>query len=182
MVGKRYGVDWVPIYYSTERKSTLSWEDLLAASVFPQPSTVYSKPFLFRPSKMECAYSLIVNMPIYLAAMMRELAKRRVDFIRKTIFSADDLEMIDEIYIVNCMGLGATCLGRNDLTPIRGQTAIIDIMNNEHAFGLEESGFYLYPRRNSIAIGGGADFNASYSKYDFTMEHNMIKRLRQAFT
>jgi D-amino-acid oxidase len=179
LLGKRYGIEWVPVFYSAEQRPTLSWEDLLALTIYPHPNRVTSAP-MFRHSNMECTHSLIVNMPIYLAEMYRELMKRGIVFQKETILGIDDLERLDEKYIVNCMGVGASCLGRNDLTPIKGQAAIIDKLNTEHAFGIEERGFYLYPRRNSIVIGGGAYINESNKAYDLTMEKNMIARIRQA--
>lgn len=179
LVGKRYGIEWVPVFYSAEQRPTLSWEDLLALTIYPHPTRVTSAP-IFRHSNMECTYSLIVNMPIYLAEMYRELVERGIVFQKETILDIDDLERLDETYIINCMGVGARCMGRNDLTPIKGQAAIIDKLNTEHAFGIEECGFYLYPRRNSIVIGGGAYINESNKAYDLTMEKNMIARIRQA--
>lgn len=179
LLGKRYGIEWVPVFYSAEQSPTLSWEDLLALTIYQHPNRVTSAP-IFRNSKMECTYSLIVNMPIYLAEMYRELVDRGIIFQKETILDIGDLERLDETYIVNCMGIGASCLGRNDLSPIKGQAAIIDKINIEHAFGIEERGFYLYPRRNSIVIGGGAYVNESNNAYDLTMEKNMIARIRQA--
>ncbi len=181
MVGRHYGVSWHSIYSFSDRFVLPTWEDLLASTVLPLPQEIGSCRFGSESVPVECTTGIIVDMPVYLAAVLDELTGNGLIIEEKYIASTEDLDAIDELYIVNCMGLGASSLGKHDVQPVRGQSAILETEAINRGFAMEHEGFYLYPRRNGIVIGGGAEY-ANYSmKYDMTVESAMIKRLKSVF-
>ena len=178
LVGERYGVRWHPVFYRFDQRPTLAWEDVLAAKFFPEPRPTGSRSQLFKSSMAGCDHGLFVDMPVYLNAILNDLCANGIKVVRREVSSVDDLQLFEEDCVINCMGLGASSLGKLDMIPIRGQAVILEAADIHPKLAIEDGGFYLYPRGRKILIGGGADVGSSSTTYDIIQERKILNRLQ----
>jgi glycine/D-amino acid oxidase-like deaminating enzyme len=150
MVGEDYGVRWLPTYVLGDRG--------------PDPSAT---PDPYHPANRALAprehpfpfdqVSRFDTMYIETGRFLRELTKdvqiaggriavRRFD-------TRAELETLPERLIFNCTGLGSHALfGDTELTPIRGQMAIL-LPQPEVRYAFTGEG-YMFPRADGILLGG----------------------------
>ena len=149
--------------------------------VIPAP-TVFSKlPFAHVTSGGVAYKTLLVEPPILLAKLQGDLAAAGVTFQPSVFASANDvLGSLQETVIVNCLGLGAGKVWGDPLVkPIKGQLVLLP---PQPALKYLFSGHgYLFPRGDSVVVGGTEETSFADDKPDLAMCKALLGHVRDFF-
>lgn len=152
-IGKGYGVSEVD-NYSVNATSGIDVVHDLVPGLLPQREYLPRLPFEGHSTSGYRYRTLLVEPPIFIPRLERDLKARGVTFVnRKFINSADVLTSLTQKVVINCTGLGAKNLWNDpDMLPLRGQLAMLRPQQNlEYLYG--QNG-YLFPRNDHVVIGG----------------------------
>ncbi|MEV0830002.1 FAD-dependent oxidoreductase [Nonomuraea rubra] len=152
-IGKGFGVSEVD-NYSVNATSGIDVVHDLVPGLLPQREYLQRLPFEGHNVSGYRYRTLLVEPPIFIPRLERDLKARGVTFVnRKFINSADVLTSLTQKIIINCTGLGAKNLWNDsDMFPLRGQLAMLRPQPNlEYLYG--QNG-YLFPRNDHVVIGG----------------------------
>ena len=149
MVGDDYGVRWLPTYVAGgELQEQLT-------PTFPPVNRLLSRSEHPFPLEQVVRYdTMYVETGRYLRQMERDfrLAGGKVEVRR--FASPAELAGLPESLVFNCTGLGSRDLfGDAELTPIRGQLAILEPQPEVRYAALGDFG-YMFPRADGILLGG----------------------------
>ena len=96
--------------------------------------------------------TLLVEPPIMLPMLRRELERAGVTFVSRTFTTRAEVLDLPERSIIACVGLGGAALfGDDRLQPIRGQ--LLHLMPQDLPWMLSHRG-YIFPRRDAVVLGG----------------------------
>ncbi len=151
MVGEDYGIRWLPTY-------TLGGE----GSGGPSPLDLYH-PGLRRLAPGEHPFAsggvarfetMYVETGRFLRQLTRDILAGGGTLRVRDFATPADLAALPERLIFNCTGLGAHALfGDRELTPIRGQLAIL-LPQSEIGYAFTGDAGYMFPRADGILLGG----------------------------
>ena len=164
LVGPKYGVSWIDNYSPTDEEADgvtnpLLPDDVRTGSVRLQPG---EHPF---PTKYAIQQpQLRIEPSIYLEALMQDVIAFGGRIRIRRFETVADLMSLEESVIVNCTGLGARALFRDDqLVPLKGQLVVL-MPQAEVEYGTNggwqvpaaEAGSFLHmmPRQDGIVLGG----------------------------
>jgi glycine/D-amino acid oxidase-like deaminating enzyme len=158
LVGGGYGVRWMTNYQledtPRDRETGLTGlqspiRDLIPEMTdLPRDAHPFPAPFVRRFDTM------MVEPPIYLSALLRELRLAGGTLVVRRFESAAELASLPEPTIVNCTGLGArTLFGDEELTPIKGQLTVL-LPQPEVDYAVLYDGLYMFSRRDGVLLGG----------------------------
>ncbi|GAA4970271.1 hypothetical protein GCM10023334_094190 [Nonomuraea thailandensis] len=152
-IGKGFGVSEVD-NYSVNATSGIDVVHDLVPGLLPQREYLKRLPFEGHDTSGYRYRTLLVEPPIFIPRLERDLKARGVTFVnRRFINSADVLTSLTQKTIINCTGLGAKDLWNDsDMLPLRGQLAMLRPQPNlEYLYG--QNG-YMFPRNDHVIIGG----------------------------
>jgi hypothetical protein len=155
LVGDRYGVKWIALYYLGNAPLGQSWEvtitpELYPTTLIPQGSHPFNAPSVSR------RYTMLIEPNTYLPAVMADFCVRGGKIVGRTFQDLASILRLRESLLVNCTGLGAGPLFNDEeLVPIKGQlTVLLPQPEVDYAFVSTASDLYMFPRRDGIVLGG----------------------------
>ena len=104
--------------------------------------------------------TLLVEPPILMPKLEKELLKAGVTFAPKTFLAPSSVEALSEPTVVNCLGLGSRKVWPDsNLRGVKGQLALLPPQPGLHYL---YSGIgYMFPRHDHVVVGGSLHFLAS---------------------
>ncbi len=150
LVGDDYGVRWLPTY----QESSSAISQLLPG--FPPDSRMLTHDdHPFPVDHVAYFETMYIETGRYLRQLIRDIRTAGGKIHTRDFATAADLTSLPERLVFNCTGLGARQLfGDTDLTPIRGQVAILLPQPEiQYAYAFKRSG-YMFPRPDGIILGG----------------------------
>lgn len=161
-VGDDYGVRWIKSYalsgdHSGEWSPTGVFQNFL--DLFPDLRVIPPIESPFRHLHTRRFYSMLIEPPIYLNAMMRDflLFGGRVEV--REFQSMSEVDRMQEMLIFNCTGLGSQQLfGDQHLQPSRGQLSILLPQPGVNYATHGPGEMYMYPRKDGLILGATHDF------------------------
>jgi D-amino-acid oxidase len=124
--------------------------------------------------------TLLVEPPIFLAKLQRQLKKNGVQFVQREFFSETHVRDLAQDVIINCTGAGSDAIWRDpDLTPIKGQLVLLPAQRRlQYLF----SGTgYVFPRADCTVIGGTEETSFTDDSPDPQRCADLVAHLRKVF-
>lgn len=98
--------------------------------------------------------TMMIEPPIYLKAMMDDFRIAGGEIVVRELHDLNEVQSLAPNLIFNCTGLGAKALFNDpELTPARGQLTFL-LPQPEVDYAVLQSGLYMFPRTDGIALGG----------------------------
>src|SRR5687768_16401877 len=126
LVGPNYGVRWIDAFGLHRTEASLQHELPGGNDLYPQmvvhrdPANYFGYPFVRQYNAM------IVEPPIYLAALLRDFYNAGGRLVVKEFKTREEIMRSPEPVIFNCTGLGSRALfGDQKLIPMRGQLVVL---------------------------------------------------------
>src|SRR5690606_8571074 len=117
------------------------------------PIALDKLPFARVQRRGEVFHTLLIEPPVYLAAMLRAVLVAGGTLAGSTFTAREELGELPEKIIVNCTGLGARALfADEDVQPVRGQ--LVHVFAQQLPYLLSHEGGHLIPRRDCLVLGG----------------------------
>jgi glycine/D-amino acid oxidase-like deaminating enzyme len=165
LVGRGYGVSWIPNYSPVDDPRIASGSNILMPAGLEVEREVLGPGEHPMPSKYAARRpELRIEPSIYLDAMMRDVALFGGRVVIRKFASPRELTSLSEPVIVNCTGLGARELfGDQELMPMKGQlTVLVPQPEVDYAMtgagrvngDLPGGGLHMMPRADGIVLGG----------------------------
>jgi glycine/D-amino acid oxidase-like deaminating enzyme len=161
LVGPRWGIRPRPIYEADDVPSGL---DDLPRGLLPRPQRIRALPFA--PARSGRVYqTLLIEAPIFLATLFRELERAGVTFETRTFANTAELTALAEPVIMNCLGLGAGSLFADAaVVPIRGQ--LVHLKPQPLSYLLDHPTGYMVPRSDALVLGGSFEEGVAEARTD----------------
>jgi D-amino-acid oxidase len=158
LVSPRYGVRWMRNYMLTNREwieDDLVGRQGLVAPMLPEYRDLAPSEHPFSGFKYVRQFdTLLVEPPIYLAALLDEVRAAGAAVRVSELRDRDAVRALPERVVVNCTGLGARSLfGDDELTPVKGQLTFL-LPQPEVRYAVLHGGLYMFPRSDGILLGG----------------------------
>lgn len=110
-------------------------------------------PFAGVNSRGSYAWTLLIEPPIYLPWLTRQIEKMGGMLIQKTFAGQNDVAALQEDIVVNSLGFGAKRLFHDtSMTGIRGQLVLLE--PQDLGYLLSFGGGYVFPRQDAVIVGG----------------------------
>jgi len=147
--GARYGIRWLTNYNLDNAGVAPALRDL-----FPEAKTLKPGEHPFPANEVAQFVTMLVETPVYLDAMLRDLRRAGGRIVVRTFTSAREIAALPEAAIVNCTGLGAAALFEDEaMVPVKGQLTVL-LPQREVDYIASFGGLYMMPRRDGILLGG----------------------------
>ena len=125
---------------------------------------------------------MIIEPPIYLNAMLRDVQVAGGRVVVKELHSKQELAALPEPVILNCTGLGSRELvGDEELIPIKGQLSVL-LPQPEIDYTVLQDHYYMFPRRDGILLGGTFERNVWDLSPDREAEKQVIEAHQRIFS
>ena len=145
----RFGIRWLANYNLDNVGVASALRDL-----FPEAKTLQPGEHPFPAKEVARFTTMLVETPIYLDAMLRDVRLAGGRIVVRTFRNAEEIGALPEQAIVNCTGLGAGTLFEDEaMVPVRGQMSVL-LPQPEIDYIASFGGLYMMPRRDGILLGG----------------------------
>lgn len=161
MLGQRFGIRWMR-NYSLSNDAFPDSGNLGAQgplrSMLPEVRDLRPGEHPFPGFRFVRQYdSLLIEPPIYLAAMLDEFLIAGGRIVVGEIADRNAIAALPEKLVFNCTGLGARALFQDEeLVPVKGQLTFL-LPQPEVQYAVLQSGLYMFPRSDGILLGGTHD-------------------------
>jgi glycine/D-amino acid oxidase-like deaminating enzyme len=150
LVGDRYGVRWIDAYQLADQPISHGASDL-----YPERRVLARNEHPFGAPYAEHFQTMLIEPPIYLEAMLRDVRDGGAHLIVRELHGRDDVLALPEPLVANCTGLGARELfGDTGFVPARGQLVFLLPQPEIDYLTVSDKLFYMFPRRDGILLGG----------------------------
>jgi len=154
LLGLQDIVQWVPMYRVSNGKSAQDGHERIPGlenNFIPRSEILQESPF--DAPLVSKGVQLIFNIPSYLKFQMDEFLAFGGKIHVREFKKLEDIDALAEKCIVNCTGLGAKSLFKDQaLTPIRGQLSFL-IPQPEIKYSIRTEGGYSIPRKDGMVVG-----------------------------
>ncbi len=124
--------------------------------------------------------TLLVEPPVYMPALLRDVLAHGARVEQRTFADADDVRSLDEPVVVNCMGLGAGEVFADDaVLPVRGQLVHLHPEPLDYALSFHTS--YMFPRGDAVVLGGTFEDGVAVAEADPRDCAAILRRHRDFF-
>ena len=156
MTGERYGVRWIENYSIAAGPQPWSRESLAIQDLFRDREELKPGENPFPAPYAERFSTLMIDMPIYLDALVCDLNQAGGRIVQQAFGSAEELLDLPEPVIMNCTGLGSAALFYDrELMPISGQVTLIRPQPEiDYALVWRDEHLIMIPRKGGILLGG----------------------------
>jgi D-amino-acid oxidase len=174
MVGPHFGIRWMRNYVLNDQpwneQGYLGKESLLR-SMMPELRDLSAHEHPFPQYQFVRQFdSMIIEPPVYLAAMLDEIRLAGAILKVKEIRDRGEIQKLPEKLVFNCTGLGAKALFADDeLTPVKGQLTIL-LPQPEVQYAASLGDYYMFPRTDGILLGGTHEFG------EWSLDPNLEKK------
>lgn len=154
--GKEYGVGWIKNYSLGKPFNFPGGKDLYSGfKEYPDGE------FLFGFNNVQEINNLLIDMPVYLKALLDDFYLQGGKTETRIFNSLNDFTHLPEQIIMNCTGLGAgKLLNDKELIPVKGQLTILMAQPEvDYSYMAVSEGKFLYmlPRKDGIILGGTSE-------------------------
>jgi len=149
-----YGIRWLENYVLSDEPLREWWEQTLIRDLYPEMRDLRKDEHPFPARYARRFTTMLVEPPIYLNAMLREVRLAGGRIVVRELGGRDEVRALAEPVVVNCTGLGAKALfGDDELEPVKGQLTVL-LPQPEVDYIVIAEGLYMIPRRDGILRGG----------------------------
>jgi hypothetical protein len=156
-VGDYYGVRWIENYVLSDeppRDGGNAGSQSRIRDLFPDSRLLSKAEHPFASPYVRRYSSMLIEPPIYLNAVMRDFLLAGGRIVIREFDSVNSVMALPEPVVMNCTGLGARAIFRDEeLMPIKGQLSIL-LPQPEIDYIALTSEFYMFPRKDGILLGG----------------------------
>jgi D-amino-acid oxidase len=177
LVGDDYGIHWLPTY-----KESSSPVSQLIATFPPDSRMLTHDEHPFPVDHVAYFNTMYVETGRYLRQLIRDIQTAGGRIHVRDFAIATELLSLPEGLMFNCTGLGARQLfGDADLTPVRGQLAILLPQPEvRYAYSFKRCG-YMFSRPDGIILGGTSEKGVSDPTPQATDIANILKGHQSLF-
>lgn len=162
------GVRWIRMFDLSEKP--LRSERPEGADLYPGARPSPGAARRFGVAHAECYYALVIDMSVYLPALTAQFARLGGRLIARRFDSPAELGRLDDAVVFNCTGIGSRALFADRLlTPVRGQITWLrgqPEIDYGYVYDGPQGLLYMFPRENSIALGGSMGWGETSSTID----------------
>jgi glycine/D-amino acid oxidase-like deaminating enzyme len=158
LVGGGWGVRWMTNYALGDeprtRETGLTGLESPIRDLIPELGDISYEAHPFAPRYVRRFDTMMVEPPVYLTALLREVRLAGGSFVVRRLESVAELASLPEPTIINCTGLGARALfGDAELVPVKGQLTVL-LPQPEVDYAVLYNDLYMFSRRDGIVLGG----------------------------
>jgi D-amino-acid oxidase len=156
LTGERYGVRGIENYSLAAGPQALSRESIAIQDLYRDREQLKPQDNPFPAPYAERFSTLLIDMPVYLDALVRDLNQAGGRIVQQAFGSVEELLDLPEPVIMNCTGLGSAALFYDrELMPISGQvTRIRPQPEIDYALVWRDEHLIMIPRKEDILLGG----------------------------
>ena len=174
MLGAKFGVRWMRNYEMQDDPfddSGNKGRNGPMAQFLPELRDLTPDEHPFARFKYVRQYdTLLIEPPIYLAAMVDELRIAGVHIQVVELHDRAAIQALPEKLVFNCTGLGSRALlGDEELIPMKGQLTFL-LPQPEVQYAALPDGLYMFPRTDGILLGG------THVRGDWTMTPDLAAK------
>lgn len=182
MIGADYGVRWMRNHDMANAPLHVEDVDTIIPEMLTRNRdlTRAEHPFPFDYVRSwDCP---IVETPIFLRAMMRDLLMDGARFVTRKFTAPKELKSLHEKLIFNCTGLGSRELfADSELEGWRGQLVML-LPQPEVTYAIHAPAItYMFSRSDAVILGGSADPDDRRTTIDETITKGILDRHRAIF-
>jgi glycine/D-amino acid oxidase-like deaminating enzyme len=149
MVGEDYGIRWLPTYEAADGEGAGA-----LAAYYPARTVLGRGEHPFNADRVARFSTMYVEPGRFLRQLTRDIQLAGGRFSVRDFATPADIALLPERLILNCTGLGARDLfGDGELTPIRGQLAIL-LPDPAIDYATTVGNGYMFPRSDGLVLGG----------------------------
>ena len=150
--------------------------------VIPRPASFAHLPFAHLTSPGFGYATLLVEPPIFLAKMQKDLLAANVRLVPFEIETLGQISNLSETIVVNCTGLGSKVICNDRLMhPVKGQLVLLPPQPNLQYLFAGHHG-YLFPRHDSVVVGGSEEMDVADPTPDMQICKAILANMRGLFT
>ena len=163
--GDEYGIRWIESYIVSSHPIERTHDTQAIQDLYPDRKMLKPGEHPFDAPYVERVSNMLIDMPVYLSALLRDVSRDGAVVIRE-FECLDDVLSLNEPVIMNCMGLGAKqVFGDPELMPIRGQTVILRPQPEiDYCTSWRDEALLMLPRKDGIVLG------STYEPWDWSHE------------
>lgn len=166
LVGDRYGIRWIENYLLNNNPPQPGRRNEVE-EILPQVRDLTRNEHPFAAPYVHRFTTMLIEPPVYLAAVMQDFFIAGGKVVVREFASANEIAALPEPVIMNCTGLGARTLFKDDeLTPVKGQLTFL-LPQPEVDYITISGDLYMFPRRDGILLGG------THESGNFSLEPNL---------
>ena len=151
LVGDRYGIRWLPTY---EQTRNASFADDWLNAYHPNARLLDRGEHPFPVDHIVRFDTMYVETPRFMAELAADYLRGGGRIVMRRFASLDEIATLSERLVFNCTGIGAaTLVGDAELTPVRGQLAVL-APQHEVRYAFTGQAGYMFPRGDGILLGG----------------------------
>ena len=176
-----FGIRWLENYVLSEEPLRPWWEQELIRDLYPESRELRRDEHPFTSRYVRRFTTMLIEPPIYLSAMLREVRLGGARVVVRELASPDEVRALPERVVVNCTGLGARALfGDEELEPVKGQLTVLLPQPEVDYITLGE-GLYMIPRRDGVLLGGTFEHGNWSMDVDETARQRIMTGQRALF-
>jgi glycine/D-amino acid oxidase-like deaminating enzyme len=158
LVGDNYGVRWIESFM-LQREPTMEVRELIGgAQLYPETEVHRDAQAYFGFPQVTQFSTMLIEPATYLNALLRDFYIAGGKIVVKAFRSREEILALPEQVILNCTGLGARTLFKDEsLIPVRGQLEVL-LPQPEIDYCYLFGSLYMFPRRDGIILGGSFDY------------------------
>ena len=151
LIGDEYGVSRRTNYVEDGHSSFF---DRLPKGILPPPKHYSRLPFSKTNVSGRSFETLLIETPRYMGRLMQRVKSNGIEIKLKTFTIAEEISLLPEETIVNCLGAGAAeVMQDKQMEPIKGQLAMLP-PTEEADWLLSHKTGYIFPRKDALVVGG----------------------------
>ncbi len=154
LVGERYGIRWLPLYMPSDNPEfDPPWPWTLAPELY-RITNLGKGDHPFPQRFAVRVYFMLIEPAIYLPSVLADFRIAGGQVLLRDFSDIPAVLQLKEPVIVNCTGLGAKTLFRDEeLIPAKGQLSFL-VPQPELNYMYIEGPNYMFPRRDGVLLGG----------------------------
>ncbi len=181
LAGDAYGVRWLPLYRLSRHDAIGPPPAESPASdieaLYPETKQLARGEHPFDVPYAERRYTMLIEPATYLNALMRDFLVNGGRIAIREFGDAAAVMALGEKLIFNCTGLGARGLfGDAELTPIKGQLAVLLPQPEVDYMTIGPGGIYMFPRRDGVLLGGSFERGVENTEPDPATTERILRQ------
>lgn len=126
-----------------------------------------------------CWTGLYIDTPVFLDRLLAELRTAGVTIAERSFASAQEIGGLDEPVVVNCLGLGARGVWRDDaMVPVRGH--LVHMRPQALGYIFHGNYTYMFPRASALVLGGSYEEGIDDPRVDESICRGILAKHRAA--
>lgn len=159
LVGDDYGVSWIESFTLQREEPAQDREIIGGAQLYPATQVHRNPAQYFGFPHVTQFNTMLIEPATYLNALLRDFYVAGGKVSVRELRSREEIMTLPEQVIMNCTGLGARTLFKDErLIPVRGQLEVL-LPQPEIDYCYLYGSIYMFPRRDGIILGGSFDYD-----------------------